>query len=103
MPELPEVQTIVDGLNRQVAGAVIIDVFCDWKKMIQEPKTWQKFENMIVGKKILKLAIKMRGSSESDYRDVDGSEGGYQKIHKVYQREVIVVNLHVPCLSNFNF
>ncbi|MFH1187597.1 MAG: DNA-formamidopyrimidine glycosylase family protein [bacterium] len=34
MPELPEVQTIADGLNKKIKNAIISDVFCDWKKMI---------------------------------------------------------------------
>lgn len=69
LPELPEVQTIVDGLNRQVAGATITGVFSDWKKMISintnhtkqkqnTRKIWQEFENMVVGKKILKVERK---------------------------------------------
>lgn len=38
-------------------------------------------------KKILRRAIVLRGDSISDYRDVSGKEGGYQKIQKVYRRE----------------
>ncbi len=58
MPELPEVQTIVDGLNRQATGATIVSVFSDWKKMIQKPKTWKNFEKMIVGKEIKNIERK---------------------------------------------
>jgi len=36
---------------------------------------------------ILKKAIKMRGTTDSDYRDVDGSAGEFQKVLKVYNRE----------------
>jgi len=38
-------------------------------------------------KKILKLAIKMRGTSDSDYRDSDGAPGHFQKVLKVYRRD----------------
>jgi formamidopyrimidine-DNA glycosylase len=38
-------------------------------------------------KKILKLAIKMRGTSDSDYRDSDGALGHFQKVLKVYRRD----------------
>lgn len=38
-------------------------------------------------KRILKLAIKLRGTSDSDYRDSDGAPGGFQKVLKVYHRE----------------
>ncbi|HRY82561.1 MAG TPA: bifunctional DNA-formamidopyrimidine glycosylase/DNA-(apurinic or apyrimidinic site) lyase [Candidatus Moranbacteria bacterium] len=38
-------------------------------------------------KKILKKAIKMRGTSDSDYRDTSGAPGNFQKILAVYNRE----------------
>jgi len=37
-------------------------------------------------KKILKKAIKYRGTSDSDYRDTSGAPGSYQKIILVYRR-----------------
>jgi formamidopyrimidine-DNA glycosylase len=37
--------------------------------------------------KILKKAIKLRGTSDSDYRDTSGAPGNFQKITKVYRRE----------------
>ncbi len=33
MPELPEVQTIVDGLNKRVAGLKIVGAWFDWNKL----------------------------------------------------------------------
>lgn len=38
-------------------------------------------------KKILKEAIKLRGTSTSDYRDPAGKKGKYGEIRRVYQRE----------------
>jgi formamidopyrimidine-DNA glycosylase len=38
-------------------------------------------------KKILKKAIKLRGTSDSDYRDTDGAPGGFQKVLRAYQQE----------------
>jgi formamidopyrimidine-DNA glycosylase len=38
-------------------------------------------------KKILKKAVDVKGDSISDYRLITGEKGGYQKFHKVYQRE----------------
>jgi formamidopyrimidine-DNA glycosylase len=38
-------------------------------------------------KKVLKIALKLRGTSDSDYRDTAGAPGGYQKVAKVYRRE----------------
>lgn len=37
-------------------------------------------------KEILKEAIKLRGTSISDYRDPEGRAGGYDKIRRVYRR-----------------
>ncbi len=37
-------------------------------------------------KKVLRLAIKKEGTSSRDYRKPDGSEGGYYRIRKAYQR-----------------
>lgn len=35
MPELPEVQTTVDGINATLQGTVIVDVYHDWEKMFR--------------------------------------------------------------------
>ncbi len=37
-------------------------------------------------KKILQKAIKMRGTSDSDYRDTNGAPGDFQKFLKVYRK-----------------
>lgn len=37
--------------------------------------------------KVLEKAIKLRGTSDSDYRDTTGAPGGFQKVLKVYNRE----------------
>jgi formamidopyrimidine-DNA glycosylase len=38
-------------------------------------------------KKILKLAIKLRGTSDSDYRDTSGAPGNFQEVLQVYRQE----------------
>ncbi|KKP70585.1 MAG: Formamidopyrimidine-DNA glycosylase [Candidatus Moranbacteria bacterium GW2011_GWE2_35_2-] len=53
MPELPEVQTIVDDLNRKIKGDTIVDFWSDWPKAIKGVNL-KKFEAEIKGKKILK-------------------------------------------------
>jgi len=61
MPELPEVQTTVDGINRTVRGRVIKDVSTEYKskhKMhrgsIKEPAFFKEFKKKVIGQKILK-------------------------------------------------
>jgi formamidopyrimidine-DNA glycosylase len=51
MPELPEVQTIVDDLNRKIKGDSITGFWSDWKKTVRMPI--EKFEKEIKGKKVL--------------------------------------------------
>ncbi len=58
MPELPEVQTIADGLNKKTKNAVISNVFCDWKKIIQKPKSWEVFRKKLIGEKIKEVKRK---------------------------------------------
>ncbi|HEY4496446.1 MAG TPA: DNA-formamidopyrimidine glycosylase [Candidatus Paceibacterota bacterium] len=60
MPELPEVQTTVNGLNRYVRGLVIKDVWTDYysefhigKPNIKNRKYFKKFRTVIIGAKIL--------------------------------------------------
>jgi len=52
MPELPEVQTIVNDLNKTIKGLKITGVWIDQKKMIKKP-SYKEFEKQITGKKIL--------------------------------------------------
>jgi formamidopyrimidine-DNA glycosylase len=56
MPELPEVQTIVNDLNKKVKGLTITDVWTDWPKQFKRsPGGFEAFRKDIRGKKILKI------------------------------------------------
>jgi formamidopyrimidine-DNA glycosylase len=59
MPELPEVQTTVDGINATVKGQTIKDVWTDYrshfhkgKDNIKNPKYFETFKKDVVGTKI---------------------------------------------------
>ncbi len=61
MPELPEVQTTVDGLNKTVRGKKILDVWTEYnspfhagKDNIKNPLFFKKFKKEIVGTTIRK-------------------------------------------------
>ncbi|MEK7590244.1 MAG: DNA-formamidopyrimidine glycosylase [Patescibacteria group bacterium] len=66
MPELPEVQTVVNDLNKKVIGRKIAGVWFDWPKMLKDPLDQRKdkiahkhvkvFGKVVKGKKILKIA-----------------------------------------------
>lgn len=51
MPELPEVQTIIDDLNKKIKGDMIVGFWSDWKKTVRMPI--EKFEKEIKGRKTL--------------------------------------------------
>ncbi|MDD5547904.1 MAG: DNA-formamidopyrimidine glycosylase [Candidatus Pacebacteria bacterium] len=53
MPELPEVQTTVNDLNKKIVGRKITGAWFDWGKTIKSPL--REFEKNIKGKKILKV------------------------------------------------
>jgi formamidopyrimidine-DNA glycosylase len=59
MPELPEVQTTVDGINAEVASLTIVDVWTDYKSLfhagkdnIKNPEYFSQFKKDVVGAKI---------------------------------------------------
>jgi formamidopyrimidine-DNA glycosylase len=51
MPELPEVQTIVEDLNKKVKGETFVGFWSDWRKSVRMPI--EKFAREIKGRKIL--------------------------------------------------
>ncbi len=55
MPELPEVETTVKGLNLKVLKRTFIDVWSDWKKTVKRPKDFELFRKEIKNKKIKKV------------------------------------------------
>ena len=62
MPELPEVQTTVNGLNRTVKGRTIVDVASTYespsyagKDEIKNPKYFKQFRQKVRGRKILNV------------------------------------------------
>lgn len=51
MPELPEVQTIVDDLKKKIIGLQIVDVWTDACQLIKKP-SFENFKKQIKGAKI---------------------------------------------------
>jgi len=72
MPELPEVQTTVNDLNRRIKGRKVVDVWLDWQKLKDIKKTkGQKIKEVkrrgknvlvyFVGDSVLLIHMKMTG------------------------------------------
>ena len=54
MPELPEVQTIVNDLKKKVVGRKIKDIWTDWPKYFKHLGE-KKFRKHVIGKKIISI------------------------------------------------
>jgi len=74
MPELPEVQTTVDGLNKSVIGKTITDFWTDWPKYIRTSGL-NKFKESIIGSKFKKAHRRAK------YVMIDLSNGWTLVIH----------------------
>ncbi len=55
MPELPEVQTTVQGLHSKVLNRTFVDVWSDWKKLVKKPNNFELFKKELKGKKIKRV------------------------------------------------
>lgn len=55
MPELPEVETISQDLNKKIPGLIVRDFWTDWKNIVKLPADLEKFKKEIIGREILKV------------------------------------------------
>ena len=55
MPELPEVETTVRGLNQKVLNRAFLDLWTDAEKIFKKPKRFDDFKKEIKGKKIIRV------------------------------------------------
>lgn len=79
-------QNIVSGIGNIYASEILFEAGVLSTRLV---KNLSKKEIILIYKsirKILKKAIKLRGTSDSDYRDTSGKPGGFQKVLKVYNR-----------------
>ena len=80
-------QSVISGIGNIYASDVL------WEAQIHPFQSAKKISKKelealwLAAKKILKLALKLRGTSTSDYRDTAGEPGGYGEVRYVYDRE----------------
>ncbi len=55
MPELPEVETTVKELNKNLKGCAIKDLWTDWPKYFKLPGREKEIRKLIIGRKILNV------------------------------------------------
>jgi formamidopyrimidine-DNA glycosylase len=96
LPELPEVQTIVDDLNKKVINRKIVGVWLDWPKLINllenkkgvlkliKKPVLKDFEKAIKGKKIIKARRRAKNAL------IDLSEGYMMLVHQKMTGHLLV-------------
>lgn len=80
-------QSLIAGIGNIYRSEILFDSFVLPKRKVSSlsKQEIKRIFNSI--KNILKKAVKMRGTSDSDYRDTEGKMGGFQKVLMVYNRE----------------
>jgi len=78
-------QELIAGIGNIYRSEILFESGIFPQRKIKSLKNEEKkkiYKNII---KVLKKAIKMRGTSDSDYRDTSGAPGNFQKVMKVYR------------------
>ncbi len=79
-------QEVIAGIGNIYRSEILWEAGLLPTKMVKDIKEaeWRKLYAAL--KKVLKKAIRMRGTSESDYRDTAGAPGNFQKALRVYKK-----------------
>ncbi len=80
-------QNIVSGIGNIYADDILFTVKIHPLMKVEHLNDKELKAIFEATKKILKKAVKLRGTSTSDYRDTSGKKGGYGNVRLVYQRE----------------
>ena len=80
-------QSIISGIGNIYRSEILFSAGILPERKNESLKKDERKKIFLATKKILKLAIKLRGTSDSDYRDSDGAPGHFQEFLKVYRRD----------------
>jgi len=80
-------QSIISGIGNIYRSEILYSARVLPERKNESLEKAERKKTYLATKKILKLAIKMRGTSDSDYRDSDGAPGHFQEMLKVYRRD----------------
>ncbi|MFZ2975934.1 MAG: bifunctional DNA-formamidopyrimidine glycosylase/DNA-(apurinic or apyrimidinic site) lyase [Candidatus Moraniibacteriota bacterium] len=80
-------QNVISGIGNIYRSEILFDAKVLPERLVRSisKKDLEKIYKVTI--KILKKAVKMRGTSDSDYRDTSGAPGSFQKVLKVYNKE----------------
>ncbi|MCX6761727.1 MAG: DNA-formamidopyrimidine glycosylase [Candidatus Moranbacteria bacterium] len=80
-------QSIISGIGNIYRSEILFAAGVLPERKNESLKKDERKKIFLATKKILKLAIEMRGTSDSDYRDSSGAPGHFQEVLKVYRRD----------------
>jgi len=80
-------QELIAGIGNIYRSEILFAAGVDPKRKTGSLKKEEVKKIFLNTKKILKKAIEMRGTSDSDYRDTSGAPGEYHKLLKVYRKD----------------
>lgn len=79
-------QTLISGIGNIYRSEILFESKILPEKKAENLTVEEKSKIFFNIKKVLKKAVKFRGTSDSDYRDTSGAPGNFQKVLKVYGR-----------------
>jgi len=79
-------QNIVSGIGNIYASEILFEARVYPERKAGSLSGGEVKKIFEATKNILEKAIKLRGTSDSDYRDTSGAPGGFQKVLKVYRK-----------------
>ena len=80
-------QNLIAGIGNIYMSEILFDAGILPSRAAEKINTSERKKLYNSIKKILKKAVKLRGTSDSDYRDTSGAPGNFQKVLRVYRRE----------------
>jgi len=80
-------QNLIAGIGNIYRSEILFTAQVSPWRLAEKIRDSEQKAIFLAIKKILKLAIQLRGTSDSDYRDTAGAPGDFQKKLKVYNRE----------------
>jgi formamidopyrimidine-DNA glycosylase len=80
-------QNIIAGIGNIYASEILFEAGIMPTRPVSKIGNQKREKLFKTIKKVFAKAIKLRGTSDSDYRDTSGAPGKFQKVLKVYRRE----------------
>lgn len=80
-------QNLIAGIGNIYASEILYEARIMPTRIAKNIKKGERNKLYNAIKKVLEKAIRLRGTSDSDYRDTSGAPGNFQKVLRVYRRE----------------